>query len=71
MGFALVLITGLFMYDNADFFATAKQNRDDGMSWHYVGKQSPGDNPAITVKDADDNDVIYFKMQDAFPELDK
>ena len=71
MGLALVLITGLFMYDNAEFFATAKQNREDGMSWNYVGKQLPGNNPAITVKDADNNDVIYFRMQDAFPELDK
>ena len=72
MGFALVLMTGLFMYDNADFFATAKQNKEDGMSWQYVGKQSPGDNPAITVKDADDNNVVYFKMEHAFQdELDK
>lgn len=60
--FGIVLILALFANDNKEFFDTVEQNRKDGMTWHYVGKQSPGDNPAITVKDAQDNDVIYFKM---------
>ena len=62
MGLALVLFTGLFMFDNQEFFKTVEQNIEDGMSWHYVGKQEPGDNPAITVKDFDGNDVIYWRM---------
>ena len=62
MGLALVLFTGLFMFDNQEFFKTVEQNIEDGMSWHYVGKQEPGDNPAITVKDIDGNDVIYWRM---------
>ena len=66
-----MLFFSLFAYDNKEFFNTVQQNIDDGMSWHYVGKQEPGDNPSITVKDFDGNDVIFFKMQDAFPELDK
>lgn len=62
MGFALVLFTGLFVFDNQEFFKTVDENIKDGMSWHYVGKQEPGDNPAITVKDGQDNDVIYWRM---------
>ena len=50
------------MYDNQEFFKTVDENIKDGMSWHYVGKQEPGDNPAITVKDGQDNDVIYWRM---------
>lgn len=50
------------MFDNQEFFKTVEKNIEDGMSWHYVGKQAPGDNPAITIKDAQDNDVIYFRM---------
>ena len=71
MIFALTLFAALFVHDNKEFFDTVEQNRKDGMSWHYVGKQLPGDNPAITVKDVDNNDVVYFRMQDAFPEIDK
>jgi hypothetical protein len=62
MGVAIVIFTGLFMFDNQEFFKTVEKNIEDGMSWHYVGKQAPGDNPAITIKDAQDNDVIYFRM---------
>jgi len=67
MGFALVLITGLFMYDNAEFFATVEKNKADGMTWQYVGKQSPGDNPAITVKnEVTGEEFIYWRMEDSF-----
>ena len=62
MFFGVALIAALFVHDNKEFFDTVEQNRKDGMTWHYVGKQEPGNNPAITVKDAQDNDVIYWKM---------
>lgn len=65
MGFALVLMTGLFMYDNAEFFATVQQNKEDGMTWEYVGKQSPGNNPALPIIEFDTGEkVIYWKMTD-------
>ena len=62
MGFALVLITGLFMHDNAKFFATVEQNIEDGLTWEYVGKQDPNGQPALTVLDGQNNEVIYFRM---------
>ena len=64
MGFALVLITGLFMHDNAEFFATVEQNIEDGLTWEYVGKQDPNGQPALTVLDSQNNEVIYFRMTD-------
>ena len=64
MIFALTLFAALFAHDNKEFFDTVEQNRKDGMSWHYVGKQSPGNDPAITVKDLQNNDVIFWKMID-------
>lgn len=35
----LVLITGLFFHDNAEFFAESKKNYEKGYTWEYVGKQ--------------------------------
>ena len=64
MGFALVLITGLFMHDNAEFFATVEQNIEDGLTWEYVGKQDPNGQPALTVLDSQNKEVIYFRMTD-------
>ena len=64
MGFALVLITGLFMHDNAEFFATVEQNIEDGLTWEYVGKQFPNGQPALTVLDSQNKEVIYFRMTD-------
>lgn len=62
--FAVALITGLFMYDNAEFFSTAKQNAADGMKWEYVGKQAPGDNPSIPIIDFNTGEeIIYWKMK--------
>jgi len=50
------------MYDNQEYFATVEQNIEDGMTWEYVGKQDPQGQPALTVKDGQDNEVIYFRM---------
>ena len=41
MGFALVLFTGLFMFDNQEFFKTAEEQYNDGYRWEYVGKVQP------------------------------
>lgn len=63
MGFALVLIGGLFMYDNQEFFGTAEQQVNDGYSWEYVGKQPVGDVPALPVIEFESGDeVIYFRL---------
>ena len=60
--FVLAVMTGLFMYDNQEYFATVEQNIEEGYTWEYVGKQDPQGQPALTVKDGQDNDVIYFRM---------
>ena len=60
--FVLTLIGGLFMYDNQEFFSTVEQNIEDGFTWEYVGKQDPAGDPAITVLDNQNKEVIYFKM---------
>ena len=62
MFFAITLFAALFVHDNKEFFDTVEQNRKDGMTWHYVGKQEPGNNPALTVKDLQNKDVIFWKM---------
>ena len=35
----LVIFLGLFAYDNAEFFAEVKKEREQGYTWEYVGKQ--------------------------------
>ena len=62
MSFALVLIGGLFMYDNQEFFGTAEEQVKDGYSWEYVGKQEAGNVPALPVLDGSGNEVIYFRL---------
>ena len=52
------------MHDNAEFFATVEQNIEDGLTWEYVGKQDPNGQPALTVLDGQNNEVIYFRMTD-------
>lgn len=63
MALAFVLIGGMFMYDNQDFFSTVEDNIERGMSWQYVGKQDPQGQPALTVTDGQGNEVIYFRME--------
>jgi len=63
MALAFVLIGGMFMYDNQDFFGTVEDNIEKGMSWQYVGKQDPQGQPALTVTDGQGNEVIYFRME--------
>ena len=40
-----ILVTGLFFYDNAEFFDTVKQNQEDGYEWNYIGKTAPDGSP--------------------------
>jgi len=65
MTIAVMLFTTLFAVDNKVFFETVEQNQKDGMSWHYVGKQSPDGHPAITVRnEATGEEFIYWKMKE-------
>jgi hypothetical protein len=62
MTFFAFMVTSLFAIDNKVFFDTVEQNKKDGFTWEYVGKQTPDGSPAITTLDAQNNEVIYFKM---------
>jgi hypothetical protein len=62
MSFMLLLMSGLFMHDNAEFFATAEKQVKDGYSWEYVGKQPTGDVPSLPVLDKSGKEVIYFRL---------
>ena len=57
-----MVIAGLFAHDNQEFFSTVEQNIEDGLTWEYVGKQDPNGQPALTVLDSQNNEVIYFRM---------
>lgn len=62
MFFGVALIAALFVHDNQEFFKTVEQNIEDGLTWEYVGKQDPNGQPALTVLDSQNNEVIYFRM---------
>lgn len=35
----LLVMLGMFGYDNAEFFAEVKKENEQGYKWEYVGKQ--------------------------------
>lgn len=56
----LFLLTALFATDNAEFFKTATEQKQEGYTWSYVGKQKPDGSPAIIVSPpAGDNYILY------------
>ena len=46
----IATIVGSFMYDNIDFFKTAKDQRADGYEWVYQPKNHHPEVPAITIE---------------------
>ena len=63
MMLAIVLIGGLFISNNAEFFNSVEVNKKDGMEWEYVGPQTPSeDDINIPVIDSEGEETIYFKM---------
>lgn len=47
----IATFVGSFMYDNAEFFSTAKKQMEEGASWHISGPQDANpDVPGITYK---------------------
>lgn len=46
----IATIVGSFMYDNIDFFKTAKDQRADGYEWTYHPKNHNPEVPAITFE---------------------
>ena len=52
MVFGIILMAGLFVGTNAEFFNAVEQDSKDGMTWHYVGKH-----------EETGEEFIYFKMK--------
>ena len=55
----ITIITGLFMFDNAPYFADVKSKQQQGYNFSYVGKQDVREDvlslPLV--------DKIYFSME--------
>tara|TARA_R100000700_G_C3056511_1_gene73320 strand:- start:164 stop:382 length:219 start_codon:yes stop_codon:yes gene_type:complete len=52
----LVPFIYIFIVDNADFFARAAKEREQGYDWHYVGKSPPDvQAKSLTLQCADQN----------------
>ena len=48
----------IFSIDNAEFLNTAKEQREQGYVWEYVGKLEASGTPAILV----DDKYIYYRL---------
>lgn len=58
-----VFTTALWFSSNDEFVERTNQNAADGLTWHYVGKQEPDGNPALTVQSQNGEEFILWKMQ--------
>jgi len=60
--FAIVLITGLFMEDNKEFFEAGNTATGD---WEYVGAQTPDDNMVSLpfVDTVTGEETIFFRRK--------
>jgi len=61
---ALALIGALFTVDNAEFLNQVEKNKEDGMSWHYIGATTPDNSsPYIAaINKETGEETVYFKM---------
>ena len=59
----IAAVLGLFSFDNQVFFNTTNKQMKDGYEWHYVGKQTPDGNPAITIKPQTGGEYILWKLK--------
>ena len=55
----IVFVLGSFVYDNLDFFHTAKNQMDDGYKWEWNYKERNQDVPAIPLINNDKEMVIW------------
>jgi hypothetical protein len=60
----LAFIATMFSVDNAEFFNQVEKNKQDGMSWHYVGSTAPDANdPSIaSINPITGKEAVFFKM---------
>tara|TARA_B100000035_G_scaffold294031_1_gene283948 strand:+ start:512 stop:709 length:198 start_codon:yes stop_codon:yes gene_type:complete len=53
---------GMFMWNNAEFFNTAKQQREEGYEWVFKPKEHDTSVPAIPMT-VDDKSKIIWKLE--------
>jgi hypothetical protein len=52
----------VFVVDNVEFLTTAEQQQKEGYKWAYVGKNYPSGTPALTIKN-DNEEYILFRLE--------
>ena len=61
---AIVMIVGLFTWENIEFFNTTKRQMGEGYSWEYVGKSDPVGVPYLPlINPKTEEEAIYFKLK--------
>ena len=60
----LAFIATMFSVENAEFFNQVEKNKQDGMSWHYIGSNAPNANdPYIaSINPITGKEAIFVKM---------
>tara|TARA_B100000902_G_scaffold89522_1_gene93280 strand:+ start:1376 stop:1678 length:303 start_codon:yes stop_codon:yes gene_type:complete len=65
---AITLMGGLFIYDNAEFFAQAEKNHANGLTWQAIedGCRAPNSDEIYiaSVDQATGKEWVCFKMKD-------
>ena len=61
---AIVMMAGLFTWENIEFFNTSKQQMSEGYSWEYIGKSETAGVPRLPlINPKTDEETIYFKLK--------
>ncbi len=61
---AIVMIAGLFTWENMEFLNTSKQQMSEGYSWEYIGKSDPVGVPYLPlINPKTKEETIYFKLK--------
>lgn len=64
MIFAVALITGLFTYNNSEFFTVVEQQRSEGFGWNQIQcrQVTPG-LPALTIDTPTGKQLVCHKLE--------
>lgn len=63
MIFAVTLITGLFTYDNLEFFSVVKQQRSEGYTWSDIECRQVEVQPALTIDTPTGKKLVCYKLE--------
>ena len=61
---AIVMMAGLFTWENIEFFNTSRQQMSEGYEWEYIGKSNTVGVPDLPlINPRTDEETIYFKLK--------